>query len=525
MPLICTILATDANYTNKAYLSFNMMLCDRFNRLLAPKFRNNEELILLQNLITELVCLHEGLYPICESIVPWHQLIDIAHHIGKYGPLKGWWECSGERAMTPIKKHIPSGGTSFDKCLMRSYSKFENITLKMSYDFQIDDIHRLRKNEKTNDINDIRNFSVKNNKLQYSDEKIYLFNKVNQTKNKHFKFSEYEIDCLLNEFILEIKKRCHKESEAYYKSPLFRLYIAYLYHKENCHRDNKWKFKTFYCSLLLFLDSTTGFYEKNAIKKDDDYFLENSIPFKDIYDNGREYNKKKPYRAGTYYIEDLLIAKKILYNLTPFRFDKAIAYGIEMHSRGSNCAETEETLTSTQNILNVLQNNWRDVKNYSSWFKYHDNNKTSSEFGFDPKIIRYGQFNYFFRISLPEEPFIHGLPMASAVCRNSKKNKYIETLDVTTNSESFVKNKRFVCLTNVVSTKVLIGARDLSKRPITLKKNYNLLCMSESTNREEFFWSQISDLYFLDMHPHRKVIEFDESNLSYYKFEYNQQEY
>ena len=49
--------------------------------------------------------------------------------------------------------------------------------------------------------------------------------------------------------------------------------------------------------------------------------------------------------------------------------------------------------------------------------------------------------------------------------------------------------------------------------------------MSESTNRENFFGNQISDLYFLDLHPHRKVIEFDESNLSYYKFEYNKQEY
>ena len=67
---------------------------------------------------------------------------------------------------------------------MRSYSKFENITLKISYDFQIDDIHRLRKNDKMNDINDIRNFSVKNNKLQYSDEKIYLFNKINKKKKQ-----------------------------------------------------------------------------------------------------------------------------------------------------------------------------------------------------------------------------------------------------------------------------------------------------------------------------------------------------
>ena len=396
MPLICTILATDANYTNKAYLSFNMMLCDRFNRLLAPKFKNAEELTLLQNLITELVCLHEGLYHICESIVPWHQLIDIVHHIDKYGPIKGWWECSGERAMTPIKKHIPSGGVSFDKCLMRSYSKFENITLKMSYDFQIDDIHRLRKNDKMNNINDIRNFSVKNNKLQYSDEKFFLFNKINKKKNNKFVFSEYEIDCLLEEFILEIKKRCHKESEAYFKSPLFRLYIAYLYHKKNCHPDFAWKYKTFYCSLEEFLTADTGFYERNAIKKDDDYFLENSKSFKDLFDNGKEYNKIKTYRDGTYYIEDLEIAKKIMYNLTPFRFDKAIVFGIEMHSRGSICAETEYTPTSTQNTLNVLKNNWRDVKHYSSWFKYHDNNKTSSEFGFNPKVIRYGQFNYFY---------------------------------------------------------------------------------------------------------------------------------
>jgi len=517
------MLATDAAYTNKAYLSFNMMLCDRFNRLLSPKFSNDEELTLLANLITELVCLHEGLYPICESIVPWHQLIDIAHHISKYGPLKGWWECSGERAMTTIKKHIPSGGTSFDKCLMKSYSKFENMKLKLSYSFLPDDIHRLQENDKSNDLNDIRNFSVKANNLLYSDEKIYLFNKVNQRKKK-FEFSEYEIDCLLDEFIIEIKKRCHKESEAFYKSPLYRLYIAHLYHKNDCHKDNRWKFNTFYCSLLVFLSTDTGFYFRNAIKKGDDYYLEHKKLFKDLYENGKEYNKIKPYRGGTYFVEDLVVAKKILYNLTPFRFDKAIVFGIEMHCRGAICAETECTTTSTKNILNVLKQNWSDVKSISSWFKYHSNNKSSSEFGFDPKIFHYGQFNYFFRISLPEEPFIHGLPMASAICRKTKLNKYIQILDVSTISESFLNSKRFVCLTNVASSKILVGARDVSKKPIKLKKNYNL-GLSESTNREKFFGSDISDLYFLDLHPHRDNIVFDELNLSYYKFEYIQQEY
>ena len=50
---------------------------------------------------------------------------------------------------------------------------------------------------------------------------------------------------------------------------------------------------------------------------------------------------------------------------------------------------------------------------------------------------------------------------------NLKKNKFIDTLDVTTNSE----NKKFVCLTNVVSKKVLVGARDHLLMPIKLKKN------------------------------------------------------
>ena len=451
-------------------------------------------------------------------------MIDIAHHIGKYGPLKGWWECSGERAMTTIKKHIPSGGTSYDKCLMKSYSKFENMKLKLSYDFQTDDIHRLNENDKSNDLNDIRNFSVKSNKLLYSDEKIYLFNKINQNK-KVFNFTVHEIGCLLDEFILEIKKRCHKESEAYFKSPLYRLYCAHLYHRKECNESVRFKFETFYCSLLNFMDKSSGFYECNAITKDDDYFMDHSILFKGIYDDSKEYRGySKPYRAGAFFVEDLIVAKKILYYLTPFRFDKAIVFGIEMHCRGAICAETECTTAFTKNILNVLKKNWSDVKSISSWFKYHDNNKTSNVFGFDPKIIRYGQFNYFFRISLPEEPFIHGLPMASAVCRSSKLNKYIQTLDIITKSESFVNNKRFVCLSNVVSTKILVGARDVSKKPMKLKKNYNLV-LGESTNREQFFGSEISELYFLDLHPHRKNIQFDELNLSYYKFEYNEQQY
>jgi hypothetical protein len=76
----------------------------------------------------------------------------------------------------------------------------------------------------------------------------------------------------------------------------------------------------------------------------------------------------------------------------------------------------------------------------------------------------------FFRVWLPDEPLLHGLPMASAICRIPKNVKYLDTIELSSPTESYVKEKLFVVLTNVFSSKLMVGARDSIGMPIKLKK-------------------------------------------------------
>jgi hypothetical protein len=82
------------------------------------------------------------------------------------------------------------------------------------------------------------------------------------------------------------------------------------------------------------------------------------------------------------------------------------------------------------------------------------------KFGFGD--YKHGQFNYFFRVVyLPGDMILHGLPLASAVCRFADIDKYMNIICISTNQESFVLRQPFVALTNVFSIKLLVGGRDI----------------------------------------------------------------
>jgi hypothetical protein len=227
--------------------------------------------------------------------------------------------------------------------------------------------------------------------------------------------------------------------------------------------------------------------------------------------------------------EDLETVKKIVQTFAPYRFSKALVFGVLMKSRMITNCETPNCDT-TQLPSNNLKNNWNDPTQISSWFKYryHSLNykHLDENFGFCFDKIMYGQFNYFFRVWLPDEPLLHGLPMASAVCRISTIDKYMNIIDLSSPTESYVKQKRFVVLTNVFSTKIMVGARDNIKMPIKLKKNYGQIT-SKSTERKfsDCLPTEVMDLYLLDMQPQRRTLQFDKLNKNYNSFEHINQEY
>jgi hypothetical protein len=179
------------------------------------------------------------------------------------------------------------------------------------------------------------------------------------------------------------------------------------------------------------------------------------------------------------------------------------------------------------NDRNKLKTCWFDKNSISSWFKYRYQDDSKYErFGFDGySKFCFGQFNYFFRIYLPSEELLHGLPMASSVCRHFTIDCYMNTINISTANESFF-SKPFVVLTNVFSTKLLIGARDIEKKPINVKKNYNLITGDTTTRTfSTCSLSEAADLYVLDLDPQRKSIKFDRLNKNYNIFEMKKQIY
>jgi hypothetical protein len=513
MPLICTVLASEATNTNIAYITFYMMISTDINDLLSTKFKDDAEIDRLYQRIVETVIIHEGLYPIQESMITWHQLIDLPLHIKKVGPLKGSWEFYGERSLSLLKKEVPDGGDSFDKTVMRSYSALEEIKLQNNYNFTLEDFVN-KDRHVDDDINDVNNFSVKFDRLQYSDEKFLLSNLINASNsdNSEMKFNQYELEMLLKLLINEVKKQTKNKYEAYFNSPLYRMFTAYTFHNNNT------KFVTF---LQCCVDKSSEMFKNYCIPKKDSFY----------YIQCTEFGYYQSIEEQYFFVEDLESIEAILFRFCPHRFENCLVYGIRMDSRGLLCAENTASVNNAPtNLLNQLKSNWFIGKGLSSWFKYrYDENSALDDdqafgFKFYTKYC-YGQFNYFFRAYLPDEPFLHGIPLASAVCRFSEVDQYMDTVIVSTHEESFVLDQPFVSLTNVYSTKILVGGRDCLKFPFKLKKKYGQMSGTMNRMYSGKNPSEVDDLYFLDLEPFRKTIKFDILNYNYHKFEYKNQYY
>jgi hypothetical protein len=260
---------------------------------------------------------------------------------------------------------------------MRGYSKYENLTLNDAYNFSVNDIYNLNsqhlKTQNQININDEINcfekIRVKNKKMYYSDEAFYFDKLINQKRLDlaDLKFNKFEISCLLNEFVLEIKKRCIDKDDAMKKSGLYRLYCIFLEYKADREKKNK-KIRNknkanLFCennnSKNLFSDNPTVLsdYENLrlanikmneeklfalGVEKAPEIIITNESPIKSFYEFLEDLIQQFENKNLKYY-DDILTAKKILTNFFPYRFKMAYIFGIKMDSRGIEYSETCST--------------------------------------------------------------------------------------------------------------------------------------------------------------------------------------
>ena len=482
-----------------AYIKFYLLLCVDIRDLMAPCFINNE-LEELHDRITELVSLHEGMFPITESKIIWHQLIDLPYHIRKWGMLKLWWAMPGERCLHPLKKHLPLGGQNNDLTLMNRYAQYELERLRQAYTKPVN--AELRK-----DVCIEENFEIdySEEKCIYSDIKFYLCKAFFPSKDLQcIIHNDYELNRLLTVMILEIKKKTKSLQEAVSLSPTFRIFVSYNNWKSKNNKKNK---KSFY-EFVVELYYKTNENDQKAIS---DLIGTNIVQSDDIY-------------VIVDCLNNLQHPNKLYTN--------AQVYGIKMNGRGYKYKEEKEPIerykygqpfVSPSNRLNQLTVHWNKGKEVlSSWFtfRYHDtslNNFNCDAFNCsENKIYKqcYGQFNYFFRINSKKEILLHNVPIASVTQRNLETQtkyqyitKYLNKIS-TNDSNSFNPDISFVSLSDVYSTKFLLCAFNAAENPIPLKiisvdpKKTKAIGLSRNYNRV------VDHLLLIDMYPHRKKIMF-----------------
>jgi hypothetical protein len=485
-----------------AYKAFFSMIGRDICDLLAPSF-SAEDVESLHNKVIESVCVLEGLFSEKENTFIVHEILHLAKHIPKMGPLNGWWTYAGERSMSFVKSFVPTGGgKSFDKTTMRHYNATESDITEKAFvgNFFKDNDEK---------INAILTMSECGKVLEYDNNKFAMIQKIDSKKEKDAIFSGLEKDHLLDCLLGAIYKICHNDKDALEKSSVFNLYYAYNWlKKENqLQRNEKIRIDTF----------KEFIYAVHSLKK------QNNTVFCDKYFDSNSILSRKESIIKEMVLRNISTANQV-YNFLEFNYNfifykKALIYGLHFTSRG--IAFTEKEIFERDNRTYGAQNpeyvmkksinhldkfeNWSCQ--YSSWCRYRT---TPLEYNNNSSIVRYGQLNYFFRFYCEHDKVLHGLPIANLVPRNfdgiyqkveSEKiflgvdkiscSRYFKDSNFHNNSDN-----RFVPLTNIFATAILLAPFDEQDKPINLAtvKDYDIKKFYSASKKISYFLT-------IDLHP------------------------
>ena len=179
------------------------MFSNDITELFRPYFRDDNEIDALYWRIVETVAIHEGLFPVYESIFAFHQLLDFSKFIKDMSIIKGWSCLASERILHYVKQCLPRGGRNSDKTLMERYGPYEDSKCVNAYSTNNTDNNEIEF-ENDNDV-----IGYKNGNMYFSSYAYFFLtkSKINTQKNFENRFSSYETDCLYKTLIYEIKKK------------------------------------------------------------------------------------------------------------------------------------------------------------------------------------------------------------------------------------------------------------------------------------------------------------------------------
>lgn len=489
----------------EAYLKFFECLSHDINKLLQEEMTEDELIELESKLIPETISLHDGLFPPSNAKLCFHQMLCSLGHIRHMGGIRGWWAFGGERSLSTIKKFVPRGGNSMIKTVIERLNKFEKCRLDTGYDFKlnnsdIDVADSVRKGNLYQSLFNSGQFYVMDGNLHYTNKRMILQKPIS---NERIEFNIFEMDHLLLELLQEIIDQANSREDAFSKSPLFRTYYQFSRIRTE----------------LTFVEWLQGDLTKFC------------------YD-GEYKDRDPPFVKPLIYTSDLQKVRDLCSFSPQQIYSQAYIYGLKWHCRGVHCRETTVTdvtnqPTNSQNDLNI---HWlENGRTQSSWFhafrgrRPQLNNNTMYHLQNPRKTNFLGQFNFFFYLNMPSEPFVDGLPFASATKRTLKRAS--ENIFVINAADSYFDGSIFQSLIHVTASKLMFyGVDDSVQQTMEmgkvkyLKKPYRNNLRNQNINpviKERSFSDKnlenVFELIFLFLQPYRRNIKFDHRDVCNYK--------
>jgi hypothetical protein len=475
------------------YKTFMSMLGSDFREMMNGHF-DKETIESLKLKVLETVSVFESLFGDAECVFLFHELIHIPEQIIQLGPIAGWWTFSGESALRFVKENRPDGGKSFDKTIMHRYDAAESGKYSEIYNSISDQLSKY-------------GLCEQDNKLVYRTHYVQ-FSKV--ISGGEQRMSPIEVQQYLIVLVDSILIQCNGDKKLAITSPVYRLYTAYMNHRE-CGIVNKEI--TFHMFIYLLKEIYHGKKTIPATGNLHHYFHSLITLFIKRPDQFRHSVTEDQHfcESGEISTMDLVVACHVL-NFGEFRyFSRVTINGEVFRGRGMSHRESEDPQNVSNygaqpanfkftmvNERNNLRNEYYNGNDYSSWCKYK---KGTTQ--------KYAQINYMFRIILPIDSILHGTPIANIVGRKHVMvggGKQVAKIEAVNNAYRPEECDRYIPVTSIFPTAILVAPFS-STGPIT-----------DITTRR----APLSHLILLDLHPQNTTYTPETfSNKAYNSFQFD----
>ncbi len=436
--------------------------------------------------IYETRAVQEGLFPESEQVFIFHEVMDVVHHILKFGHVRGLMCFASERANGLISQSLTKGGVNYMQTMYNRYVLRENGCIMRFLD---------------------KPLAMYDNCGVYSDMTLKLYGEstshrlLTQDCKNLFKvvFTFLETQELDN--VLE-------------RSQFYRLYSAFKYmlQKKGSH-------------------TTVGFFG---------WFLKFSQVYNQRDEAGsrvNDFNSLKIFctrfnlvvplddepvsafvevQIGHVFETDVQFMMRFITSnsLIVESFKKIIVKGIRIDCRGLEFPAGSES--------DNLHTMWHSKRLYKSWFrcKHHhvdvvyDCNNVRTRVELSRSVdnsIRFGQMICAFRLNFPGEEFLHGLAIGNCHLRDAQYSP--ERFQHYVKPERGVCHDRYVCLNYIDSTAVAVCALNANSKVMFSSEDATSFTPLATATRDANCYAQPNDrvlhrLFLIPIHPERLSIEY-----------------